>query len=77
VCNEETVFQIEQRYQIYNTHSHSYTWKHLTRVLDTNKTLDENGVEELSTEFDRLGIDRNEFVPELQCYYNDDLLPSA
>ncbi|EDQ86771.1 uncharacterized protein MONBRDRAFT_33632 [Monosiga brevicollis MX1] len=77
VCNEEPLRQIQQRYQTYNSHSRSYTWKHLTKVLDMNLTLAENGVEELADEFDRLHIDRNEFIPELQIYYNDDLLPSA
>lgn len=76
MCNEETLQQIEQRYQVYNSHSESYTWKFLTSVLAMDKPLDGNGIPELAAQFDELSIDRNEFVPELQVYYNDDLKPS-
>ena len=57
----------------YNSHSQSYTWKYLGKVMDMNKTLEENGVAELSDEFYNLSIDQHEFVPELQVYFNDDL----
>ncbi|EGD76240.1 cytochrome b5 domain-containing protein 1 [Salpingoeca rosetta] len=73
VCNEETLQQIESRYLEYNSHSQSYTWKHLGNVLDMGKTLGENGIEELSEEFYKLSIDQYEFVPEIQVYFNDDL----
>eukprot|EP00049_Salpingoeca_infusionum_P002810 m.60098 g.60098 ORF g.60098 m.60098 type:complete len:217 (-) comp11800_c1_seq1:185-835(-) len=73
VCNEETLEQIQERYLVYNSHSQSYTWKHLGRVLEMDKTLGENGIEELSEEFYKLSIDQHEFVPELQVYFNDDL----
>ena len=73
VCNEESMQQIERRYMEYNSHSQSYTWKYLGKVMDMNKTLEENGVAELSDEFYNLSIDQHEFVPELQVYFNDDL----
>lgn len=76
MCNEETIRQIEQRYEMYNSHSSSYTWKHVGRVLDMDGTLADNGIAELEETFDSLSIDRNEFIPEIQVYYNDDLLPS-
>ena len=40
VCSEETLGQIRARYLSRNAHAHSYTWKHLRRVLDMNKTLE-------------------------------------
>lgn len=73
MCNEEVLAQLQERYEVYNSHSRSYTWKHLGNVLDMSKTLDENGVPDLADEFYKLSIDQNEFVPELQVYFNDDL----
>eukprot|EP00056_Hartaetosiga_gracilis_P021576 m.24919 g.24919 ORF g.24919 m.24919 type:complete len:220 (+) comp9150_c1_seq1:160-819(+) len=73
VCNEETLRQIEERYKCFNSHSESYTWKHLGKVLDMDETLEQNGIEELSEEFYTLSIDEHEFVPEIQVYFKDDL----
>lgn len=48
VSSEETMMEILDRYLEYNSNANSYTWKVLDkgefRVLDMDKTLDENGV---------------------------------
>lgn len=66
---------MQERYEVYNSHSKSYTWKYLGKVLDMNKSLSDNGVPDLSEDFYQLNIDQHEFVPELQVYFNDDLTP--
>ena len=90
VCSEETLGQIRARYLSRNAHAHSYTWKHLRRVLDMNKTLEgfnishshsslwlftfaENGIPDEDAEFEELGLDRDEYIPTLHLYFNDDL----
>ncbi|KAH7823215.1 cytochrome b5 domain-containing protein [Monocercomonoides exilis] len=73
VCCEETLGQIRARYLARNAHAHSYTWKHLRRVLDMTKTLDENGILDEDEEYARLGMDRDDFIPTLHLYFNDDL----
>jgi hypothetical protein len=75
MCDEEALVQLQERYNAYNSHSQSYTWKHLGNLLDMGKTLAENGVPDLADEFYELSIDQHEFVPELQVYFNDDLTP--
>lgn len=62
-----------RRYIRYNIHATSYTWKHLGRLLDMSKTLADNGLPDESGDFYDLSIDRHEFVPEVQVYFNDDL----
>jgi hypothetical protein len=64
---EETLQDIQNRYMAFNFHAASYTWKFLGRVLDMNKTLDENAIPEL--EVSEIASD----VPVLHVYFNDDL----
>lgn len=73
VCTEETLSEIRNRYLKYNAHALSYTWKRLGRVLNMNKTLADNGVEDESEEFIKLGMDPDDHIPALHIYYNDDL----
>jgi hypothetical protein len=73
VCSEETLSQIRARYLSRNAHAHSYTWKHLRRVLDMSKTLEQNGIPDEDAEFERLALDRDQFIPTLHLYFNDDL----
>ena len=73
MCDEEILSQLQERYEVYNSHSQSYTWKHLGKELEMDKTLAENGVPDLADEFYELSIDQHEFVPELQVFFNDDL----
>ena len=76
-CEEETVGEIQQRYFEYNKHSQSYTWKALVagefRVLDMEKTLEENDVPDETENFYNLGLDDDFYVPTLHLYFDDDL----
>lgn len=37
------------------------------------KTLEENDVTDETSEFERLGIEEDFYIPALNLYYNDDL----
>mmetsp|Transcript_5282 Transcript_5282/g.19745 ORF Transcript_5282/g.19745 Transcript_5282/m.19745 type:complete len:444 (-) Transcript_5282:56-1387(-) len=69
VSTSETLNQILQRYKEFNDHAGSYTWKRLGKILDMNKTLSQNGIEE---EDEELTMTDN-YIPTLHIYYNDDL----
>ncbi|XP_038128246.1 cytochrome b5 domain-containing protein 1 [Cyprinodon tularosa] len=73
VCSEETLVEILHRYRRYNSHAHSYTWKHLGEVLDMTKTLSQNGVVDEDPELDRLRLDRDIFTPSILLHFDDDL----
>ncbi|KAL0225356.1 hypothetical protein RCL1_003268 [Eukaryota sp. TZLM3-RCL] len=73
VCSEETLLDIHKRLQIHNAHCLSYTWKYGEKDLDMNKTLEENGVEDVENEFEELGLDGTEAIPTIRLYFNDDL----
>jgi len=76
VCSEETLSEILLRYKKINAHAESYTWKrHDTdvRTLDMSKTLDENGIQDESDEFQNLGLPSDFYIPAIHIYYNDDL----
>jgi hypothetical protein len=45
---EESVNEILDRYLELNLHAASYTWKRLGQVMDMNKNLEENGMEDES-----------------------------
>jgi len=70
---EETVEEIRQRYMIHNAHAGSYTWKRLGKVLNMEKTLEENGMKDETEEFVRLGIDPDDHIPVIHLYFDDDL----
>eukprot|EP00054_Salpingoeca_dolichothecata_P004916 m.32452 g.32452 ORF g.32452 m.32452 type:complete len:217 (-) comp14971_c0_seq2:46-696(-) len=75
VCSEETITEIQNRYSTYNTHTSSYTWKHLGKNLEMDKTLEENSIPDESDLLSSLDINEldDECVAEVQVYYNDDL----
>ena len=77
VCSEESMQQILDRYLDFNGHASSYTWKMLDeadfRPMDMQKTLAENGVTNEASEFERLRIDQDFYIPVIHLYYNDDL----
>jgi len=73
VCCEERLSDIRARYMSHNSHAGSYTWKRLGRVLDLDKTLDENGVPDESEEMEQLNIDEDAYIPALHVHFNDDL----
>jgi len=62
VCTEQKICDINDLYRAYNAHAGSYTWKKLNaqgkmEVLDSNKTLQENGLPDMSAELAELLID--------------------
>ncbi|KAH8298212.1 hypothetical protein KR018_011029 [Drosophila ironensis] len=74
VCNEDSIFDIQQKYkQRYNHHAGSYEWRKFSNggktpsVLDLNGTLDENGLTD----------DEDSTVelppPSIWLYYTDDI----
>ncbi|OAF71819.1 Cytochrome b5 domain-containing protein 1 [Intoshia linei] len=73
VCSEETMYDILQRYLVYNSHAKSYTWKYNLVDLDMNKTLEANGVKDEDEIFYKLSIDDDLYIPSIHLYFNDDL----
>jgi hypothetical protein len=61
----------------YKKHAHSYTWKRLGRALNMQKTLDDNGIEDESVEFDQVGIPDDTYTPAIHLSFNDDLTESV
>ena len=57
--------------------SNSYTWKALINgkfvALELEKTMVDNGIQDEGDKFDMLGIEEDEFLPNIHIYYNDDL----
>lgn len=70
---EEIVEEIRERYLVHNAHAGSYTWKRLGKVLNMEKTLEENGMKDETEEFVRLGIDPDDHIPVIHLYFDDDL----
>lgn len=72
---EETLQEIQTRYLEINKHSQSYTWKDCyAKVLDLEKTLEENGIHDEDAEYDYLDVpDSQRHVPAIMIYFNDDL----
>jgi cytochrome b involved in lipid metabolism len=77
VASEDTIAGIQRRYNSYNSHAASYTWKALRGdvfvPLDLDLTLAQNGVADESAEFERLGALDECSTPVLFIYFNDDL----
>ena len=62
------------RYEPYNLHARSYTWKYFGNNLDMTKTLEENDIKDDGKEFYELGMNEEEsFLPPIHLYFNDDL----
>ncbi|XP_033839913.1 cytochrome b5 domain-containing protein 1 [Periophthalmus magnuspinnatus] len=73
VCSEETMEEVLARYLTYNSHAHSYTWKHAGVALNMSLTLEENGLRDDDPELDDLRLDHDLFSPGLLLHFNDDL----
>ncbi len=75
MCSEETLNEIQHRYLVFNQHARSYTWKHHGAVLDMTKTLEANGIADLSEQLRALALDDDDdtHIPCVELYYNDDL----
>ena len=74
---EETMNEIQDRYMEHNAHAKSYTWKRLNEgsflEMDMTLNLEENGVPDVSDEFESLGVDADLYIPVIHVYFNDDL----
>jgi hypothetical protein len=73
VCQEETIYEILDRYKEINEHAESYTWKRLQRVLDMEQTLTENDIPDETADFLSLELDPETYIPAIHLYFNDDL----
>jgi hypothetical protein len=65
--------EILSRYLKYNAHASSYTWKYESQILDMNKTLTENGIDDDDDEFYKLRMREDQYLQSVILYYNDDL----
>ncbi|BES92265.1 lactate/malate dehydrogenase, NAD Hypothetical protein domain [Nesidiocoris tenuis] len=72
VCEEETINQIKERYQIYNSNASRYTWKFEGAVLNMDETLTGNNIRDLREKFRSAGLSDYSYVPCLMLSYNDD-----
>ena len=72
---EETIYEIQVRYEIVNDHAQSYTWKTVTmKPLDMEGTLDENEIPDETDKFEAFGIPETDwYIPPILIYFNDDL----
>eukprot|EP01112_Ceratiomyxa_fruticulosa_P008829 TRINITY_DN2288_c0_g1_i1.p1 TRINITY_DN2288_c0_g1~~TRINITY_DN2288_c0_g1_i1.p1 ORF type:complete len:225 (+),score=39.38 TRINITY_DN2288_c0_g1_i1:88-762(+) len=73
VCNEETIKEIQDRYLVYNKHAVSYVWKRLGKVLEMEKTLEENGIMDEQDKFIDLQLTDDYYLPAIHLYFKDDL----
>lgn len=73
MASEETLDEILDRYLPLNDHAASYTWKRLSRPLDMELTLEQNGIPDETDEFRKLDIEEDFYIPAIHLYYNDDL----
>jgi len=70
---EETLNEIKERYMVHNAHAGSYSWKRLGKILNMDKTIEENGMKDETTELIRLGMDPDDHIPVIHLYFSDDL----
>ncbi|KAK9806145.1 hypothetical protein WJX72_003194 [[Myrmecia] bisecta] len=85
VPQEETLEEVQNRYQELNAHTQSYIWKALRTdpyrddlkadfaELDMSHTLAENGVLDESADFEEVGLQSECYIPVLHVYWTDDL----
>ncbi|XP_011500925.1 PREDICTED: cytochrome b5 domain-containing protein 1 [Ceratosolen solmsi marchali] len=75
VCEEDSIRRIRERAKILNLHGESYTWKFEGKPLDLALSLTGNGIADERDRYLACGLpdDSTTYVPNLLCYYNDDL----
>lgn len=73
VCMEDKIRRIQDRYKIYNNDFDSYEWCYEDRVLDLDKTLEQNGITDEREKFLEVGLPDNTYIPMILLYYKDDL----
>ncbi|XP_031783751.2 cytochrome b5 domain-containing protein 1 [Nasonia vitripennis] len=72
VCEEDSIGRIQERASIFNRHIGSYTCKFEGKLLQPAWSLTENGIAALESD-SYLGSAGITYVPNLLCYFNDDL----
>jgi hypothetical protein len=73
VCAEETLNTIQERYQFYNRHAKGYIWKRLGKILDMSLTLEKNGILDEREQFEKVGMNEDDWLPVIHLYFSDDL----
>ncbi|XP_043226782.1 cytochrome b5 domain-containing protein 1-like [Amphibalanus amphitrite] len=73
VPEECTMWEILQRHLPHNSHAASYVWKYGDRLLDMDKTLEQNGIPDQYQEFYKLDMDEDSYLPAIFLHYSDDL----
>ncbi|KAL3893981.1 MAG: hypothetical protein SGCHY_005533 [Lobulomycetales sp.] len=69
VCGEEAIIAIQDRYLAYNSHAKGYMWKRQGTLLDMNATLEENGMPDQAKQFERAGMNEDEWLPVIHLYF--------
>lgn len=80
---EESIKAIMERYTLMNAHAFAYLTLAICdcvyhkggifKELDMDKNLGENGLEDESEDFGRLGMALEHLIPVLDIHYTDDL----
>lgn len=79
VCTEDTLAAIQDRFALVNAHAKGYIWKRLGIILDMAQGLvpdliqDANGIPDETSEFERVGMDADLYLPAIHLYFSDDL----
>ncbi|XP_044271122.1 cytochrome b5 domain-containing protein 1 [Tribolium madens] len=73
VCCEDSFYRIQERYSLYTSEPDSYTWVYMDKLIEMDKTMDENGIPDDREKMAELGIPKSFFVPSVNLYFNDDL----
>ena len=73
VAGEETVADIKQRWISDYGGGSGYVLKVGGRVLELDKTLDQNGLVDERGEMEELGMNCRDFIPVIHLYYDDQI----
>ncbi|XP_014217913.1 cytochrome b5 domain-containing protein 1-like, partial [Copidosoma floridanum] len=75
VCEEDSISRIQERALVFNGHGASYTFKFEGKLLNPRLSLAENGIPDERDRYLGCGLpdDHTTYVPNLLCYFNDDL----
>lgn len=77
VCKEESLKDIKDRYLEYNRNAHHYAWKIMRDgklvLLNDHLNLEDNDIKDESDTYLALGLDEDEYLPNILIYYSDDL----
>ena len=74
VPQEETIWEILDRYEEVNSHARSYTWKRKGKILNMDASLKDNGIIDQSEEYVDFEVPEElQYVPAIHIHFNDDL----